>query len=73
MAEEKQPTEEGKRRYNFTEPVGFYNDYNPDGSVDERFACTCAPACANPCKGSCGCEACDRNWQDYLSTPMATV
>ena len=51
-----QPTDDGLRRW---EPFGFYACH----------ACTCLPTCDDPCKGDCGCEACDAAYQDYLSGP----
>lgn len=29
--------------------------------------CTCTLQCANPCKGSCGCDACSEEYGDFLS------
>lgn len=51
-----EPTEEGKKRH------------PPNGIYDSEYACTCIPTCANPCKGGCGCKACDTAYQDFLST-----
>lgn len=43
------PSREGLRRY----PGGYY-----DVGSDDPQPCTCTPACAPRCTGSCGCEAC---------------
>lgn len=52
------PSEEGKRRY---PPDGFH-----PGFADIRVACTCGPACADPCNGHCGCLACEHSLSDAL-------
>jgi hypothetical protein len=52
-AEPKQPTEEGKRRY---EPDGLY----------EGLPCTCKDSCPYDCKGQCGCEACLSAYSDQV-------
>lgn len=56
------PTAEGLRRW---EPDGMY-----DG-----VPCTCKETCKDPCKGErgCKCEACDRSYQDYLSSPASIM
>lgn len=55
-------TEEGKRRY---PPDGIYAcDANDSGDWEP---CTCAPSCADPCKGQCGCVACRTAYGDFLS------
>lgn len=51
-----EPTAEGKLRW---APDGFY-----DGEP-----CTCKPECPHPCKGHCGCDACNAAYMDYLSMP----
>ena len=32
--------------------------------------CTCKFSCDYDCKGECGCEHCEEQWQDYLSMPV---
>ena len=59
--EQKEPTEEGKKRYS---PDGYYRDHPTDG---ERYPCLCTEECMRPCKGECGCPACDASYNDYLS------
>lgn len=51
---EKQPTEEGKKRF---PPTGFYEEY----------PCTCDALCDPVCKGKCGCDACHIEYSDVLS------
>ena len=50
MSDQAVPTDEGKRRYHFSE--GFTLD------VDPPAACTCKAACQPRCAGECGCSAC---------------
>jgi hypothetical protein len=47
------PTQEGRRRYRWTEPAGYYVF-----SETERLPCRCTVFCARGCDGRCGCEAC---------------
>lgn len=61
MIDRTTPTEEGKRLYP-DEPAGHYCANEMPGP-----ACTCVPECPQPCKGGCGCEACNEAYGDYLS------
>lgn len=36
----------------------------PEGDMSD---CTCSAECPKPCKGGCGCPACQRNYGDFLS------
>lgn len=48
----------------------------PDGTVVHGtdndliidLKCTCDERCHQPCKGTCGCEACHTCYQDFLSS-----
>jgi len=56
------PTQEGKKRYR---PDGIYKGpFTGDQSFWE--ACTCVPACPDPCLGQCGCQACETAHEDTL-------
>jgi hypothetical protein len=57
------PTEEGYRRY---PPDGCYIATD---DPEDIYSCTCSKECPRPCKGKCGCEACDVAYQDLLSLP----
>lgn len=61
----KKPTEEGKIRY---PPYGIYKgDFFNEADNDFWEVCTCSQHCPNPCKGQCGCNACNTTWNDFLS------
>jgi len=40
----------------------------PDHEEGDMKSCTCKPSCPSACKGSCGCECCQRNYGDFLSS-----
>ena len=51
----KHPTAEGLRRYpDATE--GYWED----------IPCTCQPDCPDPCRGGCGCSACNNAYMDAI-------
>jgi hypothetical protein len=64
MTPEDEPTEEGKRRYTNSTPVGHYCANTMPGP-----ACTCKPECEDPCCGDCGCKACWEAYSDAMSSP----
>jgi hypothetical protein len=56
------PTLEGLRR--FPETDGYYRLHGTDAN---KYPCRCAPTCADPCDGRCGCFACRIATVDRLS------
>ena len=58
------PTEEGIKRY---PPNGVYTGGFGEEDKDWWLPCTCTQKCETPCKGECGCQACDMAYNDFLS------
>lgn len=56
-----EPTERGKLNYP-VKPIGYYVV-----DAEEQYACICKDNCPKPCKGDCGCLACNTAYNDYLS------
>ncbi len=55
-----QPNEQALRRYPNTGGT-----YTPATQDAEPITCTCKAGCATPCRGECGCRACEAAFEDW--------